>query len=240
MKQLNEIEVELNEFFPALLLINRKNCFYVPAGYFENLSEEVLENIQKQEVNSLFIEEKPFFVPDSYFEQLTGNMLNRIKFQKASIVSEVELELEEIAPFLNEVNKENIYSVPPDYFRNLDFVPIQKPSTAKIGFLTKPGKLIQYMIAASVLFVIGLGTFLYTDLQPKNVQGNFSIEQSLQTVNDREIISYLQENYEITSEVKPADPNFDFQSMIKNVSDDEIRNYLNDEGNNSEKTIKGI
>ncbi len=241
MKQINEIEVELEEFFPALLPINRKNCYLVPVQYFDNLPEVILTRLRERDDIQIPVSRQAYEVPENYFENLAGNVLKKIKLQKAVSVSEVESELVEVAPFLNQISRKNVYEVPEGYFEQLktETPAQQKPGKIVSGFGWKKNWN-HYLVAASIMFVVALGTYLYTGLQPAVVQRNFNIEQSLQTVNDQEIISYLQENRDITPDIKATDPNFDFQSLIKNVSDEEIRNYLNDDGEGGEKNIKGI
>lgn len=239
MKQLNEIEVELKQFFPALHSVNRNNVFTVPEGYFENISEMVLAEIRTEQNKLVWGRKQTFQIPENYFETTVNNVLMKVRAQQTSPEGEVAEELSSIAPLLNEIKRRNVYSVPEGYFDRINYTASVQTS-AKVVPLRPKRNWKQYLIAACVLFVIASGTYLYTDLKTPYVSTNFNIEKSLQNVNDQDIISYLQDDRDAGTEVNSSNQDFDFQSLIKNVSDQEIRNYLDDAEGSGEKNIKGI
>lgn len=239
MKQLNEIEVELKQFFPALYSVNRNNVFTVPEGYFENAPEMVLTEIRTAQRTMAWGRKQTFQVPENYFDTTIANVLMKIRAQQDFPVGEVAEELSTVAPLLNKIKRRNVYSVPEGYFDAIHHsVSIQ--TSAKVVSLKPKRNWKQYLIAACTLFVIASGTYLYTDVKSPYVSTNFNIEKSLQSVDDQDIISYLQDDRDAGPEVNSSKQDFDFQSLIKNVSDQEIRNYLDDTEGSGEKNIKGI
>lgn len=92
----------------------------VPAGYFDDLADNILNKIKSQEgTEDVTNEFSPvllaaknkatYQVPAGYFENLAGNILNRIN---------VEEEIEALSTSLAKVRRLNVFDVPEGYFNN--------------------------------------------------------------------------------------------------------------------------
>ena len=103
--------------------------YTVPAGYFDTLSERMLELIRSldtdtaaREIESLsslissLKKEMPYSVPLGYFENLADEVLKRIKGEEAKDAAE---ELEYLSPLLSGASREMPYSIPANYFEGL-------------------------------------------------------------------------------------------------------------------------
>ena len=129
MAQRDNILQELRELQSSLVADSAQNSYFVPAGYFEGLIEQVLQRVKTLEreggsdelADSAFLSNeisgKPTYtVPTGYFENLADNMLGRVKAIETDNVSE---ELNVLSPLLSSISKEMPYSVPAGYFRDL-------------------------------------------------------------------------------------------------------------------------
>ena len=107
-----------------------KTCIQVPDGYFEGLSELMLNRIKamnaanaKDELNYLspvlnnISKEMPYSVPVGYFNNLEEKLMHGVR-ESEDYLSAKE-ELESISPLLSGLKKEMPYSVPQQYFENL-------------------------------------------------------------------------------------------------------------------------
>src|SRR5689334_17159828 len=115
-----EIINELKEIAASLAHIGNENCYSVPDNYFEDFASEVLSKIH------LPLTRLPFTAPTpAYFEGLAGTILNKIKDSSGIIVeanNEVTRELKVLSPLVASIKKENVYTVPADYFANFKVV----------------------------------------------------------------------------------------------------------------------
>lgn len=88
-----------------------KATFKVPQGYFEGLSERILENVKaanQEEVGTNFATPK-MSVPNDYFSNLSSRVMERIKIEEAAD--------EPVA--LEHLKDDSAYIVPDGYFKNL-------------------------------------------------------------------------------------------------------------------------
>jgi hypothetical protein len=234
----NNILVELAEIAPLVAGINKSNVYQVPSGYFDSLSDKIVESIQ---IPHFFNASIPYKVPPNYFESLADNIINKIHNQKHKVEnSPVANELNEIAPLLNTINKQNVFFVPDNYFNEIKISDITKKAPAKVVTLGgNVRKWVTYVAAASILFIIATGSFFYVDRHAHKQQVN--LQQKLASLKEEEIISYLKDDEEILSgDLKPEEQSSKIQVLLKNTSDEEIENYLNDYSDAGEKNIKGI
>lgn len=90
MENNSEIKTELTKLSPSISAIDKKACYVSPVGYFENLSNNVLEEISNQEsisasnhsistIHSKKSTEKLLYVPENYFQLLPQLVLNSLK-----------------------------------------------------------------------------------------------------------------------------------------------------------------
>ena len=82
-EQLNNME---DPRIPHHDVLQHENAFKVPAGYFDNLTEKLMQGIEKEAV-PFAINEETFTVPQGYFESFPDKLINKIhQHQKPQIV----------------------------------------------------------------------------------------------------------------------------------------------------------
>lgn len=247
----NYIEEELRQVAPALSELGRVNPYVVPEGYFEALADELLDHsIQGALLNELkgtAAAKEIFEVPPSgYFDSLAGDIMSRIR-QEINPSSDVYSELEEVAPWLNKISKDNIYHVPAEYFERIMPL-VNKPlqqQEAKVVSMNAAGNVkrwISYAAAAAVMMFISTTSFLYVNHRMKHAAHTLTVEQRLATLKDEEILKYLKNDvgegdFNATNF---SEENPDINHLLINASDAEIERYLDTEQENSEEDTGGI
>lgn len=178
MKQSDNIESELKELNSHLALISNENCYKVPAGYFENITVQVLSRIRALESTdaseelmhlspllSSFPKKIPYTIPTDYFENISEGIQHAIKDHDESSVSEME----RISPLLAGLKKNNPYSAPQGYFETLadDVATKESRTEAKVVAITRNSWL-RYAAAAVVAgFIILAGLFIVDSVDKK-------------------------------------------------------------------------
>src|SRR5690349_8633173 len=107
---------ELQGISPVVAGIGKQTLYSVPQDYFESLAESVLLHVQLSQLRNTSAA-TPFSVPEGYFENFADSVLTNIRSPYSE--NEVYEELSTIAPLLNTINKNNIFSVPGNYFEKL-------------------------------------------------------------------------------------------------------------------------
>lgn len=233
---------ELKELAPAVANIHYNNPYTVPMGYFENFSDTLIEVVRQKGIRS---SNNPYSISADYFDGLASNILAKIKTIEAEKNNEVFEELENVAPLLNTISKENVLYLPENYFNTLkvNSAATKEVKVAKVVSIgSNARKWFTYAAAASVLFILSTTSFLYVNHHMKNVDRSLTIGQRLATLDDKEIINYLQ------NDVDDFDPNntsveedSDINHLLINASDEEIENYLDaSSSDNVEEPVKGI
>jgi hypothetical protein len=233
-KHNNNID-ELNSVAPTVASLGNQNLYSIPTGYFDSLADSILNYIKLNEIRDINL----YSAPANYFETLADSIIRKIRL---SSPSEIYQELSEVAPLLTTVNKENVFSIPDNYFENLTIPVIAKPAAKIIWIGNSIRKWVTYAAAASVLLIVATASYLYVTTHNRNGE-TLTIEQRLARLKDQEIINYLKENDEIISgDIIPTsvEENTDIQNMLQNASDEEIQKYLDEYGELTEKTVKGI
>nr|WP_294895887.1 hypothetical protein [uncultured Pedobacter sp.] len=160
--------MELEKEAPFLASISRDNVFKTPEGYFEGLSEQVLNQIK---LNDFAGDENNFNVPEAYFENLSQQIQSAVYLDALK----------------NNSAKNDGFNVPADYFsdsqsRILDSINA-KPKTSKIIKL----HFIRYAAAACILFTTSLGIYF-------NVKNATSLDTKLSKIPAKEIELYLNQH----------------------------------------------
>jgi hypothetical protein len=234
MESRNTIVEELKDLYPAVANITRKNVYSAPLDYFDNLAGRILTLIKEKEDQFLPTSAAmPFGIPAGYFDSLTENILKKAK--NSSTQSEVAEELDEIAPLLNTLSKQPVFSVPAGYFDNFKvFAPKeQKPGILK--FIGNGNKLAKYAAAAVIAGIVTTGSFLFIkneapkETGTKMASSTFKQNQ-IDSLTDQEIIDYLNSyssavdlittsTFDVIKEGFPG-------SSVKDMSEEEIKEYL--------------
>lgn len=242
-------EMLSNEVFISIAesQCSKSNPFTVPQGYFDILSSAIISQIKMDheiELDERFKDlssNQLYEVPHQYFDSLADNILHKIKLNSSK--SSASEELESVSPLLSGISKENVLSIPVDYFETID--PFSNINANKKGIKAQPvfslkSKWISYAAAASVAALLFVGAYLFAnkpiehaiitsvDIARNRELKKTNIEKSLASLSDDEINTYL------ISEVKNSvyentgnesyDP--DVQSLLESASDDEIQQYL--------------
>jgi hypothetical protein len=193
----------------------------------------------------------PFQAPSSnYFEGLAGSILAKINEERLMPVSEVGDELNAVAPLLNTISKENVYSLPEGYFNefSVEIPGVSKTPAKIVAFSSVKRRWISYAAAAIIAgLVLTIAYFLTSESSTgftKRAYTNLNISKSISTLSDGEIMRYLNNEPEVDIAVNPYEINMrstdNIRIFLRNVSDEEIKDYLNENREPGEKRNKGI
>ena len=211
---------ELREISPVVASVSKEEVFVVPDKYFERLPDNIMGKIMTIGLGEAKI--SPLTIPNDYFDNLSSAILAKIKFQQ----NESFNELEEVAPLLNTISKQPIYSVPNGYFQqfNVTIVP-EKKLRATIFSFQNTRKWISYAAAAVMAGLLVTGAYLYTD-RPVS----FDLSKEVNKLSDDELDSYINSDHSVV--ITPDSINLgsstDVQSDLKQVSDEELKQYLDE------------
>ena len=242
MDNRQHILTELEAISPFMADLAPVNPYTVPAGYFTALPAAVMEKIGLElaleggSVNS-------YQVPEGYFEGLAGDILSKIQISQVP-VNEVSAELAEIAPFLNTIPKQQVYTVPAGYFSKADFVTAasNNKKEAKIITLKFARKWMQYAAAAVMAGILVTGAFLFTDTnKPAHEKyDQVDVPAELNKVSEAELVTYLDNpEHSVAINAGPAIPYgsqalTEVKNTIQLVSDEELDQYLKENSDPAE------
>jgi hypothetical protein len=226
MEEKNTIREELQALCPAVANLARINVYTVPEGYFQKLGERIVQYVKQNEEPSLQISSAtPFNVPVGYFDGLAEKILNKAKQQTPG--NEVRDELNSIAPFLNNISKVPVFSVPPNYFETLNIkVAEQKP--ARIFSFGNISKTVRYAVAAAIIGIVAIGSVLFINKEKSSSALSYKVEE-IRKLSDKEIIEFL--NAGSFAEVSPNSPMYlpqdqDYKQFMETLTEEEIQEFL--------------
>jgi len=231
LKPQNTILDELKDIAPALMEVGIDMPYAVQIGYFEQLSETILEKATIGQLSTSNF--SPFQVPDQYFSGLASKILQRAKESAADEIS-MFTENESIAPILNTIQKEMPYAVPDKYFEQLSVkIPYEK---AKVIPMKKMRNWITYAAAAVFVGIMVTGSFLFSDKkqsQDFEQYQNMDVAAALDQVSDSELNRYIDDNHVISiddlSESERASLD-NVDGKIESLSTENLNQYLNENG----------
>lgn len=222
---------ELNELSLTVAAIGNRNVFSVPNGYFDGLTENVLLSVS-EEMPLNIPHKMPFAVPEGYFDSLADNVLKAVKAKSFSN-NEIWNELQEIAPLLNTISKQPVYTMPAGYFDELRF---ELPgSKAKVIPFTRTKRFIRYIAAAVIIAVVAITgvLFLREPAPTKNTAiASEQIQQELKNVPESEIMDELN-TYNSAADVIAAEAaetsvNTEPGDLMNGVSKEDMIEFLNE------------
>ncbi|MBO9563099.1 MAG: hypothetical protein J7621_10010 [Niastella sp.] len=112
---------ELQAISPEVARIGRQLPYEVPAGYFEALAAQVMQQIREEEAALPPVLQQaganPYSVPAGYFDQLAGNILARVKASDEGLSAQEELSM--LSPLLSKLDKKLPFQAPAGYFSDL-------------------------------------------------------------------------------------------------------------------------
>ncbi|MES2330943.1 MAG: hypothetical protein V4539_15175 [Bacteroidota bacterium] len=229
MENKADILQELRDISPLIVDIQSINPFSVPGGYFEGLPAAILEQVQ---IGAILdnASANTYEVPAGYFEGLSANILSKIKMGE---LNEVASELNEVAPMLNTISKNEVYTVPAGYFNQMDLSAVTRKE-GKVITLRIARKWMQYAAAAVMAGILVTGAFLYNDGNNSltGIKADSSdVSFEMNNVSEAELVTYL-DNPEhfvaapaattLASEAELAD----VKNKLHQLSDEELNQYL--------------
>ncbi len=181
---------ELNDISPVLAGIPRVNPFAMPEGYFETSPLE----LSKKSI----LKHNYQFLPSGYFDQLPEVIMDQIRKHSDYPASLLE----------SGISGKSHWQIPASYFGELTEEillkvkrenPVSKAMTGKVFFM-------RYALAAALTGLLGLSLFslmnprgdsdeMQSILEEANrIVDNRSLEQAFNTLQEEEIVSFLEQN----------------------------------------------
>ena len=230
MENRKHINDELQSIAPVMAGVSTGMFYTVPVNYFKGLSNDILNAIAADNLQKTAL---PFTVPTGYFENLGNNILLKINNGRTA-ENEVEKELQAIAPLLNTIAKQNIYSVPQGYFEELNANEQLQQPLAKVVALKSSTTWLRYAVAACAIAIFGTVVFIFSH---KNnpvdyaIYKKIDVAKGINTATNDELINYLENvNYTNNTDiVNTSDTKiYDVQEHIKTLPEEELKQYLKD------------
>ena len=219
--------------------------YQLPVGYFNDLSDKVLKYVQ---TGLPFEKTNEYTIPENYFEEFPVALLSTIRQQ------EVSDELEEVAPFLNQISKQSPYTIPADATIDLQSIvngAAQKNDATVIQMpVRKIRKWMQYAAAAVVVGVlITIGIF-YTNDNIESIQQNgatyaqIDIPTEMSKLSEDELSTYLNTTEKLVVTAGERDQILmdelpDIDEHIQLMTDDELKQYLNESTESASGDVVG-
>lgn len=234
MEKKQDILLELLEISPYLADIKRVNPFKEPEGYFTTLSDHILDKVRLEYLLRVRISDT-YQTPDGYFENVASNVISIIN-SDSFLNNEVQTELSVIAPLLNTINKQKVFTVPAGYFDQTNFTAtnhnVKKES--KVFSLPIARRWLQYAAAAIVGGVLVTGAFLFTDTKSYldfDSQEKLSISTELKKISETELEIFINNPEHAVSNAvsNPSTSEAGLVEIKKNmqqVTDEELTQYL--------------
>jgi hypothetical protein len=232
----NKILQELQQVAPALAPLPKINPYRISPNYFSSLPDEIIKRTKSDEDLNLDLpKQNPYNVSSDYFKNLPVLILKRIEKEEAQI--SVFEEMEQISPLLNTIPKAPVYTVPGEYFNEIELKKqIIKGRKAKVVSFATKRNVIWSVVAAIFVGVLCLGVVMFKGNQrPDTV----AIEPSkpvfgVQKLTEQEIITFLKTTSPADAVVsnanttKPADT--DITISVSKIPDTEIQEFLKENG----------
>lgn len=215
--------------------------FSIPETYFEKFPTEILDLIAVTSTlgNDLEISaladvrnaDQPFSLPENYFESFTQQLIKNI-----TAASEIDLELQEHAPALVSLRKQNPYSVPLDYFEQLEIK--TKSTETKVVRMFNKTVFMRFAAAACILGIIFVSYFSTNNVQREvasvtrtetDTTNNLTLEGMFSYLNEVDEIPNSTENELTISESNNllVDLNQEtIQQVLSEIHEEEIQEFI--------------
>lgn len=238
MKDTNNIPEDfedLRKYAPTLLKIEKKNCFSLPEGYFNDLSHRVEDSISIKD-NS---DKVDFNIPDNYFENLPEQISKRLSLEglkKEGIFEVPENYFEDLAAksnsnaFLESLKKKE-WGIPPGYFDNLPAAiqnRIAEKASRIISLKTWAQRRYAYVaVAASIAIIIGAFP-VFKKSENNSIEKKFNLAFN---ESDKKFIAGHFEVYNIDEALlTECISNEEITELnLQGLNEDDILNYLSKE-----------
>lgn len=235
----NYILKELREISPLIIKISKTNVYLVPSSYFNNLAQEIIEqiNLIKERAYN-FPSAAPFSIPEDYFTNLSGVILQKVITDHKQ-QNEVIEEMEGISLLLNTISKKQVYSIPPGFFDKIQIPSAEiKKKKSKVVSINNWSRFLRLSAAAIITSFLAIGVYTITGKDFINSRRNNNAANEVKNLSKEEIVNFLKtsasdENVTSTSKNKSKHENA-IRSSLKEVSDKEIEQYLKEIGETDE------
>ena len=248
MAQNHNILQELSELNSTLANVNLQEVYEVPAGYFEELTVQVLNRIRALQSDSAADElghlsptlltiskEMPYSIPSDYFNGLEIKMLEHVlqnssSLQAESIEQSSREELESISPLLAGLKKDMPYTVPQGYFEGIDTARNDNRDTGSGGKVISIAstKWFRYAAAAVVTSIIAV-TVLILSADRNTVKSLAEFEKKLnkelKKMSDKELNDFIQYT-DTERDVVQNEAKEDVKKLLKDVPVTEMQQFL--------------
>jgi hypothetical protein len=190
MKKDRDIIQELKELSPTLAENRVDSPFSLPAGYFSNFADSLLEKIRdiidsdqvKKEHSAGLIPDPgrsmPYTVPAGYFKTFPAAVLSLVNNEENA-----GAELERLSPLLSRMDKKQPFEIPAGYFEQLKFNPATPQTSQKAPVIRlNPYRNRTYWAAAAVLTgFIALATWFSFNRDSQTGNGSDPMAENVET-----------------------------------------------------------
>ncbi|GGH77446.1 hypothetical protein HNQ91_004118 [Filimonas zeae] len=239
--------------------VPRSNVYTVPEWYFDTLPGHIMSHIRFSATLQT-PQQTPYQVPTGYFDALSSRILSQVHLQAGASQQtvagnkEVYQELQQLAPLLNTISKQPVFSIPENYFEVQLQMPVTVADTSTLRTLRvvrKVNSWLRYSAAAVVAGIMVTAAFVFTDNggPAGNTSGNstvktgksLDVKKEVSVLSEDEIVNYLSTHpstADVSTSVTSVSP--DIQHIVNDISEEEIRQYLKENSDPGEGLAKGI
>lgn len=233
MNTINNIQEELQHIAPSIVNLQNNKTFSVPDSYFSDLPNEILFKINCPTINTNYLTKaNSYLVPNNYFSSFPSQITNIIHAQKRHF-SDIEHELETVAPLLNSIKRNNIYSLPENYFESKNnFNQVQSTSNKTIFNIKR--KWFLYVAAAAFTGLTLLGVFNFLG----NSSNKININTELAKTNEDELTEFLDNQTSPIFFSQQSDE--EIFGIFEGTETEDLIFYLKQQPQKDESHIEGI
>ncbi len=238
MQNREEITIELTSMVSAAIAWPVAVPYKVPVGYFDALSEMILERISTGLPNKVNV----FEVPEHYFEQLPATILQAIRH------TEVSDELQEVAPFLQSIPKTNPYQTKMAPVVDIQAIVTDRGATDTGKVITmsaiRKSPWMRFAAAAVMIGVLVTAAFIYNSNQPTvsvdtDQYARMDVSNEISKLSEDELTNYLSSAEKLViatadRESIQIDELPDVNDHLGDMSDDELKQYLQESTESAE------
>ena len=234
MTQRANILQELIEIESTLLNVTPQNVYAVPAGYFEQFADQVMNRINaKNELADLssilnnVSSKTPYSIPAGYFDGLEERLMQSVR--ESADYQTAKEELESISPLLNSISKKVLFNVPQGYFEQLN-TEVNRQEVKVVSIIHR--RWFRFAAAAVFVGIVALGALL--SLNNKSIDPNKNpdewVAKNVKKVNTNLLDDFIkladEENNVKGSVANKNEKAEDIRELMKDVSDKEIQDFL--------------
>lgn len=179
--------------------------------------EDVLTTLRDDSLKST----QAFSVPTNYFDSFSHQLVKKI-----ASTSEIELELQELAPSLLSLKKENPFKIPSNYFEKIN---IRKPKAdAKVFVMFTSKKFFRYAAAACLVSVLYFSYLATTKVETNNVLAtNINVDKT-NNLSVEGMVSFLNEVDEVSNNTENEFTPEESNNMLVDLNQETITQVLSE------------